>query len=99
MLKKIIAFLLVLSTLFLVACAGDGDGDKNVTTSGAELDDTKYINITEGELSDYVIVTPRGKSDIFLEAYALAKSIKEVSGADLKIYQDTYKEQEKEIDL
>ncbi len=95
-LKKFISFLLAISTLFLVACVKDNNNNGGVT-SRAESDDVEYIHIADGELSDYVIVTPKGKTDIFSEAYALSQSIKAVSGANIKVCQDTYGEQEREI--
>ncbi len=93
MIKRIIAFILAFVTLFLMACAKDNDKDD----ATSDADDTAYINITNGELSDYVVIVPIGEADIFSETYTLVQAIQAVSGAELKIYQDTYEEREHEI--
>ncbi|MBQ8141474.1 MAG: exo-alpha-sialidase [Clostridia bacterium] len=95
--RRIVAFVLVLCTLALVACANNGEGENGGTTGSGEADNTVWMNIVEGGLSEYCIVVPLGRTEIFTQAYKLATAIKGATGVMLQVKQDTYAAQDKEI--
>ncbi len=89
--KKIVAIILVILMVGLYGC--NEKKPENTESS----DNTEWINLIENGTSEYVIIVPKGDSDLFAKAYALASSIQSVTGVRLQVLQDTYPEQEKEL--
>lgn len=91
--KGVISLLLAVLLLLLGACGKrDGDGDTDDSNMGAEL-----YSIIENGSSEYVIVVPAANTAVFSKAYALSQTIESATGVLLKVVQDTYAEQSKEI--